>query len=168
MCNLFQAKCCIECNFCYTSLMSPIEFQRIRKSLGFTQRQMAEAIGVKLRTVIAWENNQNTIPDWACKSARKMTSPSINPELSLDTFQRAQAAARSKEMTLDEWIADLIKQAVKVLIFAWFIAGLARWAMCGDPVEGAFLAACDVGRVAWFVGGLAVEIGGAVLAMILQ
>lgn len=90
--------------------MNALQIKASRKSRGQTQSEFAEWMGVKLRTVVAWENNQNPIPEWAVK--RLLDVPAINPQLPLDVIVAAAKLAGEQGMTLDEWIADAMRAEI--------------------------------------------------------
>lgn len=91
--------------------MQPSDMRAYRKQNKLTQAALAARLDVKTRTVVAWEGGQNPIPKWVDDRIRS-ASQRLDPTMSYETFQAAQAAASSKGQTLEEWISDLIKNAV--------------------------------------------------------
>jgi DNA-binding XRE family transcriptional regulator len=87
--------------------MNALKIKELRKHKKLTQSQFADWMGVKLRTVIAWENDQNPIPEWAVK--RLEEPPSINPQLPMDVVVAASNLAADQGITLDKWIADALR-----------------------------------------------------------
>jgi DNA-binding XRE family transcriptional regulator len=87
--------------------MNALEIKELRKHKKMTQSQFADWMGVKLRTVIAWENDQNPIPEWAVK--RLEEPPSINPQLPMDVVVAASNLAADQGVTLDQWIVNVMR-----------------------------------------------------------
>lgn len=87
--------------------MTALELKEIRAQKRMTQGEFAEWVGVKRRTVIAWENGQNPIPEIAEKRIRA-AEVNLNPQLSLDIINAARAEAERQGLTLYEWIGKLI------------------------------------------------------------
>ena len=75
-----------------------------------TQAELAKFLKTKTRTVVAWENEQNKIPQWVA-STIEGEGLRLNPNLSLEVFMRAQEKASAKGMTVNEWIDDVITKA---------------------------------------------------------
>ena len=75
------------CNVNNIFSMNALKIKELRHSKKMTQAAFADWMGVKLRTVIAWENDQNPIPEWAIK--RLQEPPAINPQLPLDVVVAA-------------------------------------------------------------------------------
>jgi transcriptional regulator with XRE-family HTH domain len=51
----------------------------LRKELGLTQRQLADAVGVTESTIRNWENNRNGV-DWFVRIAKLCETLSCQPE----------------------------------------------------------------------------------------
>ena len=94
--------------------MSPEELKQHRKKHRLTQKALAARLDVSYRTVVAWENTQNPIPKWVESRLREDSRPRLNPQLNYETFLKAQEKAESQGMTLEQWIAELIKNAVVI------------------------------------------------------
>jgi len=92
------------------------KLQTERKALGFTQKSFADYLGCSKSAVIAWENAQNTIPEWVWKMTKQ--KPSILPLFSIDEFSAMQKKASEKGQTLQEWIESLIKSALLLAVLA--------------------------------------------------
>jgi len=91
--------------------MKANELKSYRKEKKLTQAQLANWLGCSLHSVVSWENQRNPVPLWV---ATRITSerPAINPVLTLEQFQRAQAAAAKHGMPLEAWLGELIKNAL--------------------------------------------------------
>jgi transcriptional regulator with XRE-family HTH domain len=63
--------------------MSGDELKQRRESLGFTQGQLAEALGVDIMTVSRWERGARSIPEYL--------------SLALETIERNHAKNKSKK-----------------------------------------------------------------------
>ncbi|MCF2875405.1 MULTISPECIES: helix-turn-helix domain-containing protein [unclassified Tenacibaculum] len=48
------------------------DIKQLRKELGLNQTQLAEKLGVSMRTVQNWEGEQRNIPDWVSNSIRNL------------------------------------------------------------------------------------------------
>lgn len=135
-----------------------------------TQAEFASWLGVKPRTVIAWENDQNPISELAAKRIRESeNTPTLNPRMSLEEFTRAQEKAKAQGKTLEEWIASLIKDAIKLIIFLSLVAklmsGPTDWS--GEALAASVGQGCSwFGTAVGYVLGSAWELGGALLAAI--
>jgi DNA-binding XRE family transcriptional regulator len=90
--------------------MNALKIRELRRQKNMTQAAFADWMGVKLRTVIAWENGQNPIPEWAVK--RLDEPPQINPMLPLDVVVAASKLAASQGISLDAWIADAMRAEI--------------------------------------------------------
>lgn len=90
--------------------MKAAKIRESRHSKKMTQAAFANWMGVKLRTVIAWENDQNPIPEWAAK--RLEEPPAIIPQLPLDVVLAASNLADSEGVTLDQWIANAMRAEI--------------------------------------------------------
>lgn len=89
--------------------MSPTELRSYRKKKKMTQAEFATWLPATKRAVVAWETGQNPVPAWV-QSKVEGESFKLNPKLSYEEFVQAQEVAASKNMTMEEWIADLIKK----------------------------------------------------------
>jgi DNA-binding XRE family transcriptional regulator len=87
--------------------MNALKIKELRHAKKMTQAAFAGWLGVKLRTVIAWENDQNPIPEWAVK--RLEEPPAINPQLPMDVVVAASNLAAAQGVSLDRWIADAMR-----------------------------------------------------------
>lgn len=103
--------------------MQPEELRSYRKQNKLTQAALASRLDVKTRTVVAWENGQNPIPKWV-SDRLKNESLRLNPKMDYETFQAAQSAAAAKGQSLEQWIADLIKNAVGLFMLAGILYAL--------------------------------------------
>lgn len=98
------------CNVNNSFSMNALKIKELRHSKKMTQAAFADWMGVKLRTVIAWENDQNPIPEWAVKRLEEPAS--INPQLPLDVVVAAANLAASQGVTLDQWIAEAMRAEI--------------------------------------------------------
>lgn len=98
------------CNVNNIFSMNALKIRELRHSKKMTQAAFADWMGVKLRTVIAWENDQNPIPEWAIK--RLQEPPAINPQLPLDVVVAAANLAADQGITLDQWIAAAMRAEI--------------------------------------------------------
>ena len=103
--------------------MKPTELKDCRQVKKMTQQQFAVWLGCSKHAVVSWENDRNTIPVWVAARIRA-EKPTINPRLTLEQFQAAQAAAAKKGQTLEEWIADLVKAAVSLFVIGGLLYAL--------------------------------------------
>lgn len=101
--------------------MKPNELKDCRQLKKMNQQEFASWLGCSKHTVASWETGRNTIPVWVAARIRA-EKPSINPKLTLEQFQAAQIAATAKGQTLEEWIGDLIKNAILLLILGVAVA----------------------------------------------
>jgi hypothetical protein len=88
---------------------------------------LANQCGVHKQTVDGWLSANRPISAPSANIIKGIISKgwgALNPRLTLEQYQRAQAAATQKGMSLEDWIADLIKTAIKLIIFAAIIGGL--------------------------------------------
>lgn len=92
----------------YIGSMNADELKAARKEMGMTQKSFATFLAVKTRTVVAWENRENPVPDWVPKRLEE-NRLSIRPNLPIDVIIAAQAAASAKGLTIDEWIACVLR-----------------------------------------------------------
>lgn len=51
----------------WATSMSPETFTALRKLVGLTQRQLAEAWGIRRPTISDWERGKHPVPDWAAR-----------------------------------------------------------------------------------------------------
>ena len=114
-----------------------------RRSRGLTQRAFATWLGAKYRSVVAWENQQNPVPDWVKRRLAEDASPRIDPRLEVSVYRKAEIAAKAEGKTLDEWIADLIKSAVKLWLLGWVLASLFERTRCDSWVAAVFAGGAD-------------------------
>lgn len=91
--------------------MNATKLKEYRVSKGMTQAELATWLGCSKHAVVSWENGRNPVQEWVIARIRA-EHPTINPVLTLEQFTKAQAAAAEKGMTLQDWLADLIKQAL--------------------------------------------------------
>jgi hypothetical protein len=140
--------------------MTSTELKEKRKKKKMTQDAFADWLGVKKRTVVAWETGQNPVPEWLEKRLDE-DIPVLNPKLSLDVVRGAIAKADEEGISLDEWIAKVIKASLKLLLFFAFCASLLRWAETGDPASAAVMGVVDAatlaGKALWSLGSFGVE-----------
>ncbi len=54
--------------------MTPDELKRLRKRLGMTQAQLAEALGVRLETVGRWEVGMRRISEPAARLVQRLVA----------------------------------------------------------------------------------------------
>lgn len=96
--------------------MNPAELKQHRQAKKMTQKQFSEWLEVSKDTVISWENGRNKIPGWV---ARRVNVDSLNLKPWLDDayLVKAKQAADEEGLTLEEWIAKLVKSAVGFVIF---------------------------------------------------
>jgi len=92
--------------------MTAEELKSARKVKKLTQAGFADWLGVKPRTVIAWENRQNPIPENIARRIQE-SALKLNPSLPYEVFQEAEKKAAAAGMSLDEWVANLMREAVK-------------------------------------------------------
>lgn len=53
--------------------MTAAQFKATRRALKLSQQAMGDALGVSVRTVQAWEQEQNPIPVWAERFTELLT-----------------------------------------------------------------------------------------------
>jgi transcriptional regulator with XRE-family HTH domain len=96
------------------------------KRSGHSRQWLADQCGVSIGTVNNWLSAGRKITGSPAKIIEQLMSgvPEINPRLDLKTFEKFQAKARSEGKTVDELIAELIKNAIKLLIFAAIITAV--------------------------------------------
>lgn len=84
------------------------------KKTGHNRTWLGEQCGVSKSTVNGWLSAQRPIPNPALKIlTRLMTGEvSLNPNLPLETFLKAQRLANEQGVSLDAWIAQLIEREV--------------------------------------------------------
>lgn len=131
--------------------MKPSELKDYRKSKKMTQETFAGWLGCSKHTVVSWEVGRSPIPDWAVARIRA-DRPVLNPTLSLEQFQAAQKKAESEGLSLEQWIAKLITNAVKLLILLWAVAHLTHSPMDWSAEALARIAATGA---QWFGQGVA-------------
>jgi len=95
-----------------THPMTSAELKLHRKRMKMTQREFAEWLGSKTRTVISWETNQNPVPEWVRKRL-ELDQISINPKLPLDVLLAAKYAATTQGVELEDWIAQVMRDALR-------------------------------------------------------
>lgn len=131
-----------------------------------TQAKFAEWLGCSKAAVVAWEVGRNTIPEWLVLRI-KSDGPVMNPKFSLSEFKKIQEMADSEGISVDDWISNVIKSAIKLLLFLCLIAKLIQ-----SPTDWSLehnLAAIGTG-FSWFATGAnyvlagAWELGGSLLA----
>ncbi len=88
-------------------MSDPAKIKLARKTRGETQAQFAAWLGVKTRTVVAWENDQNPVPAWVWR--RLAESREVSPSLPVELVLRAANAAAAQGISLDEWLADAMR-----------------------------------------------------------
>lgn len=91
------------------------------------RKWLADQCGVHKQTVDGWLSANRPISAPSAKIIRGIISKgggALNPRLTLEQYQQAQAAANSKNLSLEEWIAELIKSAIKLIILGALIGGL--------------------------------------------
>ena len=124
--------------------MTPQELKAFRKKRGFTQKAFASWLGAKCRTVVAWENDQNPVPDWVKRRILEEDAPKIDPLLEVSVYRKAEIAAKNEGKTLDEWIADLIKSAVKLWVVGWLLASLFERTRCAPWLSAVIAGGSDM------------------------
>lgn len=131
-----------------------------------TQAQFATWLGCSKAAVVAWEIARNTIPEWV--SARvNADGPVLNPKFSLSEFKKIQEAANAEGITVEDWIGNIIKNAIKLLAFLCLVAKVIQGPT--DWSAGAIATSVGTG-VSWFATGagyllgFAWQAGGAILA----
>lgn len=98
--------------------MTAQELYDYRKAKKLTQQQFADWLGVKKRRLQSWEAGLHPVPDWAEDKLLKI--PALTPGLTLGEFQRLAEKAASQNKTVEQVIADLIRNA---LLLAFFLGG---------------------------------------------
>lgn len=146
--------------------MKPTELKAFRKKMGFTQRALANWLGTKYRTVVAWENEQNPVPDWAKRRIAEENVPKIDPLLEVSVYRKAEIAAKNEGKSLDEWIADLIKSAVKLWLLGWLVASLFERTRCDSWLSAVIAGGGDMCGAAYAVAAFSVEAAVALVAAI--
>lgn len=81
---------------------------------GRSREWLAEECGVSLATVNGWLSAGRPIPGPALRIIERLRNgaPELNPRLSVSEFLAAQQEAKAKGLTLDEWLAELIRKEV--------------------------------------------------------
>lgn len=92
-----------------------------RKALGHTQKSFAGFLGCSKSAVIAWENRQNTIPEWVWLRLNDNRAR-LSPRFTLAEHAAIERKARESGQTVLEWMESVIKKALVI----GFI-GLAAW-----------------------------------------
>lgn len=92
--------------------MKPLELKDARRAKKMTQADFSNWLGVSKHTVVAWEVGRNPIPDWV-ESRIQADSLQINPSLTLEQFRVISDIADKKGQSVDQWISDLIKNAIQ-------------------------------------------------------
>lgn len=82
-----------------------------RDQQNYTQQRAADFFAVALRTYKSWELGERKVPKWIMEKVTSETV-SLNPRMDASTLLKAQAAARAKGQSLDQWLADLISSVV--------------------------------------------------------
>lgn len=65
-----------------------------REALGLTQKQMAEKVGVPLRTLIGWENDQRTPRGLALTTLNSLLDEILNPPHAEKSGRKKSASRR--------------------------------------------------------------------------
>ena len=75
--------------------MTPDRIRAIRLRLGWTQREMAEALGVSLRSVYRWEAGEHGLSGSARKMYEMLEREATIPSLRISANGHAQNCLRS-------------------------------------------------------------------------
>jgi hypothetical protein len=101
------------------------------KQTGRDRAWLAEQCGVSIGTVNNWLSAGRKITGPPQKIIEQLMSatPKLNPQIDLETFLKFEAIARREGKTVEEKIADLMKEALKkglhLFIFGLFVAQIA-------------------------------------------
>lgn len=81
---------------------------------GKSREWLAEQCGVSLPTVNGWLSANRPIPGPALRLIERLRngSPELNPRLTVSELLAAQQKARAQGVSLDEWLAGLIRREV--------------------------------------------------------
>jgi len=76
---------------------------------------LSQQCGVSLSTVNGWLSANRPIPGPALRLIERLRSgpPELNPRLSVSELLAAQQKAKSLGLSLDDWLADLIRKDVQ-------------------------------------------------------
>lgn len=82
---------------------------------GKSREWLADECGVSFATVNGWLSAGRPIPGPALRIIERLRNgaPELNPRLSVTELLAAQQKARAKGLTLDEWLAELIRKEVQ-------------------------------------------------------
>ncbi len=111
--------------------MNPETIKTWLKSNRKDRQWLADKCGVHKQTVDGWLSANRTISAPAATIIRGLMkgSAALNPRLTLEEYNRAQSIAHAKGQSLEDWISELIKGAIKLLIAAgliWLAASCAK------------------------------------------
>ena len=84
-------------------------------STGETREWLAQQCGVSLSTVNGWLSANRPIPGPAMRLIERLRTgpPELNPRLSVSELLAAQQKAKALGVSLDQWLADLIRKDVQ-------------------------------------------------------
>lgn len=94
--------------------MNESELKKWLDQAGKDRRWLAHQCGVSKATVDGWLSAGRKIPAPAAKLISRLVNgpDTLNPTLSMREFLAAQRAATTAGLTLDEWIARLIREEI--------------------------------------------------------
>lgn len=98
--------------------MKPEIIKAFLKAQNKDRQWLARQCSVSKVTVDGWlsANRPISAPAAQILSGLILGSKSVNPRLTLEEYNRAQAIATKQGLTLEEWISGLIVNAIKLCI----------------------------------------------------
>ena len=122
--------------------MQPEKLKKYRSVLGLTQKQMAKDLKVSLSIYSKWESNHANIPDWVNDRAHSMVNSVSLSDLTPEEIKKLNARAKDSGKSTEQYIADLIKAAIGLIILACLLGGTALLALAfgeisEEPTAGA-------------------------------
>lgn len=127
--------------------MTGDQMKRIRKGRKLTRAQFGEEFDVSEHTVAKWEQGTNPIP----AAVEKLILGSTQIPLTIDEIRKASEKAKEAGISVDEWMAALVRKALMLILFLSFIAWITR--SPADLSTGALAQAAGTG-LHWFFFGV--------------